>query len=307
MPVTFTDLREQHGSVFITETPDGLVVPWMPLSIGDFLEYDVQFRAGAIAPSVLENEIFTKCVTDKVLVKNFHLQKAGTVTTVVKSIMQASGPNSIDEMNETLDYFRGIAAQPMHQLVSVICRAFPGYTPDDVYQMDYQKMTLRLALAESKLMALGLMSEPIVVYPPGVDPDEKPKRPEIKVDPKKLKEAFDLQKTQPMKERVKKAREQGAKKVELSSERETDEIDLGSTKQGETFIVTSNLMMMGMEIGDEDLGRQMKKDAKSIYSDYLKMGNKVKIKSVEERLKEFEVRQEANKKKYIASLPKRKK
>lgn len=312
MPVTLTDLREIHGSVFVTETPDGMIVPWKPLSIGDFLEYDAQFRQGQIDPSILENEIFKKCVSDQILVKNIHLQKAGTVSCVVKSIMTNSGPHSIEELNYTLDIYRNVAAQPMHQLVSVICRAFPGYTPDDVYAMDFQKMTLRLAQAENKLMALGLMTDPIALFAAGEEPKEE-KRPSIKVDPKELKKAFDLQETQPMHKRVKKAKEEGQKKLDLSTEKETDELDMGSTVHGEQFIVDSNLMMMGMEIGDDNDARQLQRDAKSIYGDYfkqmkgMKKGDKIKIKTVEERVQEANARMEANRIKNIEAAKKRKK
>lgn len=307
MSVTLTDLRERHGAVFVTETPDGLIVPWKPLSTGDYLEYDNQFRMGFIDHSVIENEIFCKCVTDKVLVNNISLQKAGTISVVVKSIMTNSGPNSIDELNQAIDHYRGIAMQPIHQLVSVICRAFPGYTPDDIYEMDFNKMIFRLAQAENKLMSLGLMSEPIQIFLPEGEEEIKEERGRSKIDPKKIKQAFDLQESGPIDKRVKKAKEEGRKKMNLSSQKEVDDIDLGSTTPGETFIVSSNLMLTGLELGDENDARQLKRDAKELYSDYLKMGNKVKIKSVEERIKEAEERMERNKKKNLEAAKKRKK
>ncbi len=312
MPVTLTDLREIHGSVFVTETPDGMIVPWKPLSIGEFLEYDTQFRTGQTDASILENEIFKKCVTDNFLVTNLHLQKAGTISCVVKSIMINSGPHSIEELNYTLDHYRNVATQPMHQLVSVICRAFPGYTPDEIYSMDWQKFVFRVAQAENKLMSLGLMTDPIAIFPPGEEPQEEKRKP-IVVDPKELKKAFDLQETQPMSKRIQKAKEQGKKKMDLSTEKEPEELDMGSTKHGEQFIVDSNLMMMGMEIGDDNDARQLQKDAKNLYGDYfkqmkgMKKGDKIKIKTVEERVQEANARMEANRIKNIEAAKKRKK
>jgi hypothetical protein len=305
MPVTPTDLREIHGSVFVTETPDGLIVPWRPLSFGEFLEYEAAFKGGLIAPASLEDEIWKKCVTDPILQKNIALQKAGTVTTVVRSIMENSGPQSINNFNDVLNYYRGIALQPVHAVATVICRAFPGYTPDDIYDMDFHKMSLRLAQAEAKLMALGLMQEPIIFMSPEEEQEGPKERPQIKVDPKKLKEAFDLQETQPMHKRIEKAKAQGKKKLDLSKEMEEEDIDLGSTTNGEEFVVSTGMMMAGLELGDENEGRQLKRDAKELYPDYLKMGNKVKIKSVEERIQEAHARMEANKKKNLAKRKKK--
>ncbi len=308
MPITPTDLREIYGSVFVTEAPDGMIIPWKPLSLGDFLEYDSQFKHGITEHSVLENEIFCKCVTDSILVRNIHLQKAGTISLVVRSIMEHSGPTTINEMNNIMNHYRDIANQPIHQLVTVICRAFPGYTPDDIYQMDFHKMALRLAQAENKLITLGLMTEPIQILPPGAEEQvQQQEKPKLKIDPKKLKEAFDLQETQPMSKIIKKARAEGAKKLDLSKGVEEEELDLGSTVDGEQFVVSTGMMAAGLEVGDDDLARQMKKDAKSIYGDYLKMGNKVKMKTQEERIQEAHKRMEANKRKNIQAAQKRKK
>src|SRR3990167_9894738 len=275
MAVTPTDLREIHGSVFVTEAPDGLIIPWKPLSLGDFYKYDALFRETYIDPSVLENEVFSKCVTDPILVKEILNQKAGTITTVVKSIMEASGPNSIDEFNQILDYYRLVVQQPIHQLVSVICRAFPAYNPDDVYAMTFHIMMERLALAESKLMQLGLLNEPIEL----TNNLEKETREKSKVtlDSKQIKEAFDLQ------DKPKKKINRQAKITEdLTNEQPVD-----MNKDGKTVISSENMrarFASGNDIEDLPLlEHELQKGAKAVFGDYIKQGNKVKIKTIEER------------------------
>lgn len=287
MRVTPTDLREIHGSVYVTETTDGTIIPWKPLSIGEFLEYDVLFKSGLVDHSILENEIFTKCVTDPVEINDLGSHKAGTVTTVVASIMANSYINDIDAFNEALEHSRLIIQHPVHQFVSVICRAYPGYTPDDIYKMDMTTMLIRLAQAEDKLRLAGGLQEPIRLYKEGEEEleAEKPKR--FKLDPKRLKEAFDVQDGPK------------PKKMDLSAMRDDEDIDLGSTKDGETFVVSSPLMVTGLELGDEQEARQMQRDAKTLYADYLKQGNKVKIKTVEQRVAEYQ-QMVAEKKKKLA-------
>ena len=297
--ITPTDLREIHGPVFVSEVADGTIIPWHPLSLGEFLEYQSLFATGFVDHSILENEIFAKCVTDPVLVNNIHIHKAGTVSAVAAAIMANSNIEDKDVFNTALDNSRRIAQHPIHQFVSLICRAFPGYTPDDIYAMDFATFLLRLAQAEEKLLMLGGISEPIRLETPDdqrtmpAEP-KSPEKKDYKIDPKKIKEAFDL-KDAP-----------APKKLNLSNAREEEDLDLGSTEDGKPFIVSTNLMALGLEVGDDDQAKQMQQDAKALYGDYLKQGNKVKIKTVDERLADFEARQKRRKQKTLEAAKKKK-
>ena len=57
-----TDLREKYDSCYLSEAPDGLLIPWKPLSVGEFLKYRDIFREKLFAPSIIETEIF--CCSD---------------------------------------------------------------------------------------------------------------------------------------------------------------------------------------------------------------------------------------------------
>lgn len=290
MAVTLTDLREIHGSVFVTEVPDGLIVPWKPLSIKDFYEYEVLLKSNYVDHSVLENEIFVKCVKDPVLVRNIHSQKAGTISIVVKSIMENSGPKSIEEFNQTLDYYRTVVQQPISQFVSIICRAFPAYTPDDIFAMDYHLMLERLALAESKLMQLGLLAEPLAILDENEEEKEEVKQPKQKLDAKQIKEAFDSQEQKPPKKINRQAKE-----IEHIDREQPVDMD----KNGKTIIGVDSLrsrFASGNDIEDLPLlEHELQKGAEAIFGDYLKQGNKVKIKTVEERIAEANKRMARNK------------
>ncbi len=194
------NLRELYGDVYVSDTPDGLVIPWRPLSIGEYFEYENKFSIGVIAPSVLEDEIFRKCVADKVIAENLDRLKAGTVTTVVANIMKESGPVSALEIEQALEVGRQRANQVIHKLVTLICRAFPGYKPDDLYALPFDVFMLRLAQAEDKLIAQGTLQEPISMIPREMAPAQPPvaekKRP--KVDLGKLAQEYAKQGDKPI-------------------------------------------------------------------------------------------------------------
>ena len=99
MKVTVSGLREKYGDCYITELPDGHLVPWKGLTLKEYIKYKEDFDRELIAVPVLENEIFVKSVLDSFIVKNIDKQKAGTVSTVVSKIMEEAGPSNLFEFN----------------------------------------------------------------------------------------------------------------------------------------------------------------------------------------------------------------
>lgn len=164
---------------------DDLIISWNPLSIADFFIYEEAFRAGWIASSVLEDEIFRKCVSDKEFVRNLDYLPAGTVSTVVQNILLYSGPASIDEFNDLLEHNRNLASTPVHQMAPLIVRAFPSYTLEAVYSMPYEQFIFRLAQAEQFLLKLGIIEDPISLVVP------KQQKSKPKISPQELKTFWD--------------------------------------------------------------------------------------------------------------------
>jgi len=80
------EVREDYGGVYVTIFPDDFIVPWCPLPIGDFIEYNTAYLRGVIPLSRLEDEIFRKCVVDDAIVRQMDLLKAGIISTVVQNI-----------------------------------------------------------------------------------------------------------------------------------------------------------------------------------------------------------------------------
>lgn len=283
------DFREQYGDVYITEAPDGLVVPWRPLSIGEYFEYEIKFGQGIIAPAVLEDEIFRKCVADEVIVNGLDRLKAGTVTTVVATIMQHSGPVSANDIENALESARHQANQVIHKMVTLICRAFPGYKPEDLYTLNYDTFMLRLAQAEDKLIQNGSLSEPLSLT------NQAPEQPTKAQPPVSKKPKVDLGKL---------AQEYAKQKSPTMTPA------LPSQPSQKVVITKSDMQEHQVVAGDSAMPDQQDAVASSgqtIYKDYTnQMGTtgKVQIASHEERVAEAKRRKEENDKRYAEYLKK---
>ena len=195
-------LRRRHGDSFVTRFLDGTEVPWKPLSVQEFIEYDSLFQDQRYPPSQLEDEVFAKCCQDDTFVINIDELEAGIVTTTVAQIMEASGPlNGPEQITYDLNVARNQSQDFFSQSVVLICQVFPGYKPEDVYLLEYKTFLLRLAQAEGRLLELGIMQEPLSLL--GVEDQEEPvKQPQRRPPPqpkgqKKKKGFKDLNPTSP--------------------------------------------------------------------------------------------------------------
>lgn len=281
-------IRAEHGDVFSTILEDGTTIPWRPLSMGEYIEYDALIKSGRYPLAYIENEIFSKCVTSDFYKKNMNDTKAGIVSTVSAGILAYSGPSTISELNQILDINRGVSQQVLHQIVSIICQGFPSYKPEEVYDMDYRTIMLRLAQAEDKLVKMGLMTEPINFFNP--EEEEEQKRPNT--DTTRLLDDF---------------YEQEGMKTSLG-ERPTPtgfHMPQKPVSSKQTIISTQEMkehttMYTGHESEDRFLlEHDMVKDTAPIYSDYveqLKKDGKLVMKTPEERLAAAKKRSEAHRK-----------
>jgi len=173
--LTISGLRDKYGDTYITAISDDIIIPFRPLSLFDFYQYEDKLREGIISQAVLEDEIFIKCVLSKEYIQNINTLPAGTVTTTVQNIMEVSGPTGIGQFNSILEEKRNLIANPIHQLVILILRAFPAYKPEDIYTMSYDMFMLRLAQAEDVLMKAQIIREPIELLDPTIQQKKKPK------------------------------------------------------------------------------------------------------------------------------------
>jgi len=285
---------------------DGQVIPWKSLSIGEFLKYRDILRAGVYAPSVIEAEIFCQCVLDPVIISHIEDQKAGTITTVVTAILNASGPISLDDFNNRLNSNRRKAKEPLNQAVAIICQAFPGYTPDILEKLDCEALMFRLAQAEDRLLAMGFLSEPIVF-----EGTEQPKKKKPKIDKEALKKIYESQgitegvSRSPQKDFKLKADTKNPKKMNRPGKFTEEITPRNSNKVKDGKVIITNAQMAerfatGKDMEDLCLMEaEMAKDVALIYPDYAKQmttGKTVEIKTVEERVNDAKIRADERRK-----------
>jgi hypothetical protein len=163
-------IRERYKEGYVTQLSNGELIPWKSLSVKDYLYYQELIASNKYPAAIIENEIFSKCVLNQYLVDTIDKLPAGIVTTVVQGIMSLSAPNSIEGIEHSLNQHRIKVSGLIHDLVCIVCQAFPAYTPDELYTMPYELFIDRVALAERKLLSTGLLQNPLEL----IDAKEKP-------------------------------------------------------------------------------------------------------------------------------------
>jgi len=153
----------------------------------DFLQHSADFRNGSIPQYIIEEEIFKKCVVDKKIANDLTLP-AGVVPVTVANIVASSGPASMAQFNEEIALAREAIAKPLYEFTTLICQAFPGYTPQEVLALDYPEFMKTLAQAEAVLMSAGVLAQPLFLLPA-----EEPKKRKIG-PPRDLKKEFNATK-----------------------------------------------------------------------------------------------------------------
>jgi hypothetical protein len=268
-------VRELHGGSFALALPDGQIVPFRSLTVEEYFNYEQLIQAGRYPNAYIEDEIFKKCVLDPILVRQISKLRAGVVTTVATTIWHHSGPQSLEELNTALDISRSLVSGAIHDIVVTICTAFPAYTPDMLYEMDYHTLMLRLAQAEKKLVQAGMLKEPLNFESKEAPRAEKRRRPPAS----KLKQQWEAQRTPPP----------GPEKATVITKNDMLEHHAAYTgHEAHDRIVLENDMV------DETAG---------IYNDYqeqLKKGQTVEIKTVEERVAAAEARAKQNEERWKA-------
>lgn len=286
-------LREKYGEVFVSETARGDIIPWRPLSIEEFLKYDEMARFGQYPQAFVENEIFRTCVLNPVLAKHVDQIPAGVVSQVSSAIFVYSGPQNIQDLAQVLDLSRAKARSSIHQIVSFITQAFPAYTPEDVYAMDYSTMMMRAAQAEEKMLRMGLITEPLEFFNNQEEAQQAPPQPQPQMDPRELKQRYEEQVPGP-------PAPPKREKIEVPK----DIPKAPTLKPTEQTIITKHDVAehesLALEGHMQDLVELTKEADKTaeIYKDYLnEKDGKIVIKTPEERKAEAIKRMEENKKK----------
>lgn len=289
-------LREDFGELYATTLPNDEVVPWRPLSIGEYLKYDKLFKKQEMPQAYIENEVFSLCVLDKSRISNINIQLAGTISTVVSTIMDYSGPQSTSELNQLLDNNRIEADNIIHELVGFITLAFPAYKPEDIYEMDYELLLLRTAQAERKLLTQGFITEPLSFGIP-----EETIAPPIKSSSELHEQYYEQQGIKFSEEKKQKQKDLREKILDHPAPPPVPSQSMETTVISKSDIMEHRTVMSGhdLDVGSSSKETKELTDIYSTYIDQMREGKELKILTPEERIKAAKVRMEANKQKTL--------
>jgi hypothetical protein len=190
--------RRRYGDNWLTVFPDGLEIPWRQLTLQEFLDYDDLFRSGRYTAVEVEDEIFQLAVLESLYTDNLDILPAGIVSVVVAQILYVSGPSSPEQIGNDLNIARTQVQDFISSAVTLICSVYPAYKPDEVFNLKYDVFMRRLAMAEKRLLELGILREPLTVelaqpdgtvqaqQPPQELPSQKKRREILEAQRKKI-------------------------------------------------------------------------------------------------------------------------
>ena len=131
----------------------------------EFKALDECLRCG-ISKTNIEELVWELCVVDDKQTdpKYWSDLNAGIITTVADTIMHLSGASVVNPelMNLQMDEQRLLSQNVIEDLIALICRVFPAYKPEEIYNMKFPQILLRAAQAEKLLLESKQITEPIV-------------------------------------------------------------------------------------------------------------------------------------------------
>jgi hypothetical protein len=155
--------RRRYGDNWLTVFPNNLEIPWRQLTLQEFLDYDDLFRSGRYTAVEIEDEIFCTAVLEPIYPNNLDILPAGIVSVVVAQILYVSGPTSPEQISNDLNIARTQVQDFISSAVTLICSVYPAYKPEEVFNLKYDIFMKRLAMAEKRLLELGILREPLVI------------------------------------------------------------------------------------------------------------------------------------------------
>ena len=165
----YLDHKLEEAGLFQTRFEDGGYVIWRPLPWAEYRKYrDARNILGPKIDVEIENSVYSRCVLHSTydVLPSPELseeaaarwladcradQPAGVVPTVVKSVMFMSGAQTGPAIMGQLSQHRPLVSNVEDQLVALVCKAFPAYTPEAVEALSWHMLLKRVAQAEMLL------------------------------------------------------------------------------------------------------------------------------------------------------------
>ena len=152
--------KAQYGDLYKVVFEDNTTVVFRLLSFKEYEQYHSLYLQGLIGPS--DTSVFDRCKIELSAGKDDQL-RAGVIYTITKIMLQLSGPSTVEDWAVQLEESRKQLYNIVAQVEMIICKAFPAYKPEDIWDMNWRQIVHRLAQAESILLQTKVLEKPIQV------------------------------------------------------------------------------------------------------------------------------------------------
>lgn len=161
------DLKRRYRTIFCTEIA-GERVFWRPLTWQEHEAYIKIIAFDLVPIGKLQDTMFREIVLSPSSIDEMNLKPPGFVASIVNAAVSVSGNSltnrqDVERLNTDLATAReNLKTNPFDQMIMVICRAFPTYSPFDLRSLEFIEIIRLLVMAEN---ILG-MEQPITFGPP---------------------------------------------------------------------------------------------------------------------------------------------
>lgn len=152
--------KAQYGDLYKVVFEDYTTVVFRLLSFKEYEQYHSLYLQSLIGS--FDTTIFDRCKIQLSANKEKEL-RAGVIYTITNIILQLSGPSTVEDWAVQLEESRNQLHNIVAQVEMIICKAFPAYRPEDIWDMNWNQIVHRLAQAEAILLQTGMLKEPIKV------------------------------------------------------------------------------------------------------------------------------------------------
>lgn len=156
------EAKAKYSDLYRLKFEDDTEVVFRLLSFKEYEHFNSLYLQGLIDSK--DESIFDRCVINLAIPKVPGEElRAGVKHTVINVILQMSGPNTLEDWQFQIENSRSELQHIITQVEMIICKAFPAYKPEDIWNMSWQTMMHRFAQAEAMLLQTGVLKEQIQI------------------------------------------------------------------------------------------------------------------------------------------------
>ena len=154
------EAKKQFGNLYQVEFADKTSVVFRLLIWKEYEHYHYLYSQNRLDQT--DESLFNLCLVELRSPLPIDKLRAGVIYTITNIIFSLSGPKSIDSWQSALEDARKYEVVSLYsQIEMMICKAFPAYKPEDIWDMGWPTIMNRLAQAEVILLQTREIEKPL--------------------------------------------------------------------------------------------------------------------------------------------------